>query len=180
MNFEKIWLDYQASLKAFLHSRISNRDDVDDLLQNIMIKIYEKRHSVKSESSLKSWLFQVANNTIIGHYRKKQKEEGIKASDLWQEEAQTDSVLNLADCIHPFILALPSQSAKLLTEIDINGQSQKEYAASLGLSYSTLKSRVQKARNQLRILFEDCCYLYLDANGSIIDYEPKSDNCNNC
>ena len=87
MDFEKIWLDYQASLKAFLHSRISNRDDVDDLLQNIMIKIYEKRHSVKSESSLKSWLFQVANNTIIDHYRKKQKEEGIKASDLWQEEA---------------------------------------------------------------------------------------------
>jgi len=124
MNFEKIWLDYQANLKAFLYSRVSNRDDVDDLLQNIMIKIYQKSHTLKSESSVKSWLFNVANNTIIDHYRKQEKEKKLNFSDLWYEEDRVESVKNLANCIHPFILALPLNSAKLLTDIDINGQSQ--------------------------------------------------------
>jgi len=180
MEFEKIWLDYRAGLRAFLLNRMSNRDDVDDLLQNIMVKIYEKRHSVKSESSVKSWLFQVANNTLIDHYRSRQREKGLCSSDLWYEEAQADSASDLANCVRPFILALPSNSAKLLTDIDIEGQSQKEYAAQLGLSYSTLKSRVQKAREQLRSLFEDCCYLSLDVKGNVIDFEPKSDSCDNC
>jgi len=62
----------------------------------------------------------------------------------------------------------------------LNNVKQKDYAAANGLSYSTLKSRVQKGRSQLRDLFEDCCHLSLDKHGNIIEYQPKGDSCGKC
>lgn len=80
----------------------------------------------------------------------------------------------------PFISALPPAKARLLTVVDLEGQSQKDYAAQNGISYSTLKSRVQSARDDLRGLFDDCCNLTLDARGSVAEVQPKSGRCKNC
>jgi len=43
------------------------------------------------------------------------------------------------------------------------------------VSYSTLKSRVQKSRSLLKKVFDDCCHFNIDKNGSIYDYELKSE-----
>lgn len=180
MSIEKIWEEYQAALKAFLHARISSPDDVDDLLQDILLKTYQNFHTVKSQSSIKSWLFQVANHVIIDFYRDKSKSANPNPEDLWFDENNTDIKQDLSRCIAPFINALPEDAAELLTAIDIQGQSQKEYAEVLGISYSTLKSRVQKGRGQLRQLFEDCCHLTLDKHGNVIGFDPKSRDCKNC
>jgi RNA polymerase sigma-70 factor (ECF subfamily) len=56
---------------------------------------------------------------------------------------------------------------------DINGESQKALAESMGISYSTLKSRVQKARMELRSVFDECCRMNLDAQGNLMDYEVR-------
>ena len=180
MNFETIWSDYQTKLKRFLHSKVADQADVDDLFQTIMIKIYESHHTIKTEDNIKAWLFSVANNAIIDYYRKKSRIPGIEAKDLWFEETNTHTESELAQCIESFIDVLPAQSSNLLKEIDLNGRSQKQYARDLGISYSTLKSRVQKARTQLRDLFLDCCQFSLDHQGNIINYEPKLGNCKKC
>lgn len=82
--------------------------------------------------------------------------------------------------VSPFIRALPTESAELLTAIDIQEGSQKQYAEMHNISYSTLKSRVKKARDELKALFEACCHLSLDKFGNIIDCEEQEDNCTKC
>lgn len=180
MKIEDVWSEYRTSIKSFLHSRISDADEVDDLLQEILIKTYSNLSSVKSEESVKSWLFQIANNTIVDFYRKRGKTKIVDAEDLWYGEDDQTAQAELSGCIEPFVMALPQETARLLTEIDLNGRSQKDYAESIGVSYSTLKSRVQNGRRQLRGLFEDCCHLSLDRQGAIVDFDPKSGNCKNC
>jgi len=180
INIEVVWNEYRATLKAFLHSKIANPDEIDDLLQEILIKTHKNLPTLKSEQSIKAWLFQIANHTIIDFYRKQGKAETLSADDLWYEEENHQAQQELSQCIQPFIKALPKESAELLTEIELNGVSQKELANRLGTRYSTLKSRIQKGRRQLRTLFEDCCHLSLDKDGVIIDFEPKSENCKNC
>ena len=64
-----------------------------------------------------------------------------------------------------FIDALPEESARLLKAIDIEGESQREYAERVGIKYSTLKSQVKKGRGELRNAFEKCCKLSLDSSG---------------
>lgn len=183
MNINEIWLQYRATLKSFLHARISDSDEVDDLLQEILIRTFNNLHTVKSQSSIKSWLFQIAQRVIIDFYRKQGKREKSRqriTDDLWYEQEDIDAQKALSACIEPFIHALQREEAELLTAIDIEGQSQKEYADNLGISYSTLKSRVQKARKALRRVFENCCHLSLDRHGNITDFDPKSSNCKNC
>ena len=177
ININDVWTEYRDSIKAFLHSRISDPNEIDDLLQEILIKTHK---NLRSEKRVKAWLFQIANHTIIDFYRKRSNARTVSAEDLWYEEENQQAQQELSQCIEPFIKALPKESADLLTEIELNGQSQKEYASKLGISYSTLKSRVQKGRRELQGLFEDCCRLSLDKNGAIIDFDPKSKNCKNC
>ena len=65
LNLEQVWAEYQQALKSFLHSKVNNTADVDDLLQEILIKTYQNLDKVQDVSSVKSWLFQLANHTII-------------------------------------------------------------------------------------------------------------------
>jgi len=180
MTLEKIWGEYRTALKAFLHSKIANPADVDDVLQDILIKTHKNMGQIRSHDSIKSWLFQVANNTIIDFYRSSAKNNDLKEDDLWFSEEEAEIKSELSQCIEPFIHSLPESSAELLTAIDIQGESQKQYAESLGISYSTLKSRVQKARTELRGLFDNCCHMKLDAQGNLMDYEEKSNHCDGC
>jgi len=180
VNLEKIWAQYRSALKAFLHSKISNATDVDDLLQDILIKTYQNLDKVKTQESIKSWIFQIANHTIIDFYRRNGKHNDLSQDDLWFEDDGPDIKQELSHCIEPFIQALPKESAQLLEAVDLNGVAQKEYAETLGISYSTLKSRVQKSRSQLRKVFDGCCHMSLDSQGNLMDYNLKGDQCNTC
>ena len=48
LSLEQVWAKYQQALKAFLHSKVSQPDDVDDLLQEILLKTYQNLETVKS------------------------------------------------------------------------------------------------------------------------------------
>lgn len=186
LNLEQVWAEYQQTLKAFLHSKVSNTADVEDLLQEILIKTFQNLHKVQDASSVKSWLFQLANNTIIDFYRKnarQQRDSKIDADDLWFADLDHNEEFKqkLSLCIEPFIQALPEQSASLLLAVDIEGQSQKTLAEEQNVSYSAIKSRVQKSRGDLKNLFEQCCNLSLDKQGNVIDCELKPESgCGNC
>lgn len=180
MQVEEVWSDYSASLKAFLHSRVSDPDEVDDLLQEILIRSHEKLDTLESEESLRPWLFQVANNAVIDYYRRKGREPNLSSEDLWYSPDEPGFERDLAQCVEPFIHALPQESAALLRAVDIEGRSQKELATELDISYSTLKSRVQKAREQLLKTFTDCCSFSVDNQGNVMGYDRKSNNCGDC
>lgn len=180
MDLEEVWLEYRARIKAFLHSKVSNPADVDDLLQEISIKVFAGLSTLEDNSKLQSWLFQTAHHTIVDFYRKNARTKSIHPDDLWHFEDDPQTRRDLERCVEPFIRSLPSETAQILTAIDIEGISQRNYAAAQGLSYSTLKSRVQKGRSELRKVFENCCYLSLDARGNISDFHSKSGGCKKC
>ncbi len=180
MKIEDIWLEYRAALKRFLHSKISNETDVEDLLQDILIKTHHNLNAVKTQKSVKSWLFQIANNTIIDYYRKNGRVQITNIEDPILFEEPQENKVDLSNCISPFINALPDEHASLLTAIDINNQSQKQYAEQLGVSYSTLKSRVQKSRGLLKQVFDDCCHFKIDKFGNVYDYDVKTKNYDRC
>lgn len=179
MQIEDIWPKYRARLKAFLHSRVSNAADVDDLLQEISVKVFTGLPDLKDPTRLQPWLFQTADRTIIDHYRKSGRAQA-HPDDLWYHRDDPETRQDLEGCVEPFIRGLPAETADMLMAIDINGMSQRDYAQEHGLSYSTLKSRVQKGRSELRKAFEDCCNISMDVRGNISDVQEKSANCKKC
>ena len=182
MKIETLWAEYRSGLQAFLRSKVSDPTEAEDLLQDILIKTHQHLPSLQSETSVKPWLYQIARRTIVDFYRHSGRQPDLKHETLWYEDDDPTASLeqSLSRCVLPFIQALNNDQAELLTAIDINGESQKTAAERLGLSYSTLKSRVQKARQNLRNLFENCCQLSFDKHGNVIDCDSSNGHCDNC
>lgn len=179
-SFETAWAAHRAGLKAFLHARIANATEVDDVLQDVAIKAYRSFDTLHSPERVKAWLFQIANHALIDLYRRLGREQNIHAEDLWYGGEPQDVATRMSPCLRSLIDDLPDQTGQLLTAIDLQGVPQKAYAEKLGIGYSALKSRVQRGRDDLKALFEDCCHLSFDAQGNIVDFEAKSKSCDIC
>ena len=172
-----VWQEYGQKLQAMLNSKVSNPADAEDLLQDILLKTYQQLGSLKDASKLKSWLTSIARNTIIDFYRQRGRQPDLQHEALWYEEDQQDLLAAMSDCVSPFVEALPADTAELIKAVDLQGMPQKALAEQQGLSYSGLKSRVQRGRKQLRQLFEGCCGLELDHRGRPMGCEHKTNNC---
>ena len=118
-------------------------------------------HTSKSEESVKSWVSQIANRTIIDYYRSSGREVNIDLETLRFEDQISTAKESLSKCILPFIDALSEKSTRLLKAIDIEGESQKEYDERVEIKYWTLKSQVKKRRSELRNAFYKGCNLTL-------------------
>lgn len=180
MNIENLWAEYRTQVKSFLHSKVADPADVDDILQEVVIKTFHSLNTVTEHKKIQSWLFQVTNNAIIDFYRQKAKRVALSKEDLWYEQLDDNSVYkDLSVCLLPFIQQLPEEDARLLTAIEIDKQSQKSYAQEYSINYSTLKSRLKQSRAKLYHLFNNCCSFSLDSQGNLLDYQSKNLSCHN-
>jgi len=176
-----IWTDYRQSLSAYLRSRVTNPADAEDLLQDILLKTHQALPSLDAGTALRPWLFRIARNALTDHYRKTgRRQEVLLPEDLAAEVEERDPLEGLENCLTPFLDGLPDESRSLLTAIEVGGRSQRDIAEDKGLAYSTLKSRVQKARDDMRGLFDKCCKFSLSADGRVVDYSSRSASCKNC
>ncbi|MGB0867240.1 MAG: RNA polymerase sigma factor SigZ [Granulosicoccaceae bacterium] len=173
---EQYWIEYQNRLRRFLHSKVSDEAEVEDLLQEILVKFHRHEPAIRSEGSIPSWLFKVAQHAVIDYYRARARAKLPAEESLWfEQDIDTPIWRDMTRCVEPMLNSLPSESAHLLRAVDLKNCSQKQLAEELGLSYSTLKSRVQKARVELRAQFDQCCSFSRDRAGKVADFQLR--NC---
>ena len=148
---EEIWIEFGDRLRRFIYSKISDRDIVNDIIQDIFYKIHTNLHHLKNNSKLTSWLFQIARNAIIDYFReeKKAKEllKNMNKEDKYVKKTSTDILMY---CMTFFMSRLPEKYKEALVFTEFKGKSQIELAEKEGISVSAAKSRVQRARKQLR------------------------------
>ncbi len=174
MKEEQIIKEFQTKLKKFILKRVNDEDTANDLLQDVLMKIFEAYPGLRNKERLNVWVYRIARNAITDHYRKKKSTHEL--ADI-PESVETDvESLNreLTGCLKPFIDQLPEKYQDALIQTDLGGMSQKEYARRIGLSYSGAKSNVQRARVKLKELFHHCCLIESDRYGHVISYDPKN------
>jgi len=81
----------------------------------------------------------------------------------------------LAGVLTVFVAALPSPYREAITLTELEGMTQREAAAMLGVTPAAMKSRVLRGRALLRRSLEDCCHIALDVRGHIVACEPRPD-----
>lgn len=82
--------------------------------------------------------------------------------------------------MRPLIDRLPDGQREALVLTEFEGLTQTEAAGRLGISVSGAKTRVQRAREQLKSLLLDCCHVELDRRGGINEYRARRGACGNC
>lgn len=172
-NIEKLWLKFGTQLKAFIFKHTTDEALTDDLLQEVFIKIHEKIDTLRDDSKLQSWIYQITRNTIVDHFRAIQKDAKIDFEYTIDEEVITDDFMSetLQDMVK-MMDSLPAEYCESLCLTELGGMSQKAYAEKKGLSYSGAKSRVQRAKIMLKDMLMNCCHYQFDKYGTVIDVHP--------
>ena len=181
MTTESLWETFHAGLKHFILKRIPDEQSADDVLQETFLKIHTHIATLRDEEKLQSWMYQIARNAIADYYREQKATVELPRLLLAPEEPvfENEVIRDLIPSVKAMVESLPDTYREALILTEYEGLTQRELADRLGLSLSSAKSRVQRAREKLKTMLLDCCHFEFDRLGKIIDYQPNCACCTN-
>ncbi len=175
---DEIWKVLNYKLRQFVSSKIDDKTAVEDILQEVFIKIHTKIDSLRDETRLQSWIYQIARNLITDYYRNQinSKDDIVNSIPNHEDEESTVMIEAVIDMVK-MMDHLPPENCEALCMTELDGLSQKEYAEQIGIGYSAAKSRVQRSRKMLKDMLMNCCHYQFDKYGTIYDIVPKTCCC---
>lgn len=196
-----IWREMHDRLRAFIATRVSNEAEVDDIVQEVFLRVHRRLGQLRHTDRIVAWIFQIARHVIVDYYRAPQRnrevpvgladelEAAFSASDDRKLDHADDHAsatgsgqfhVELAACLRPMLDRLSKEYREAITLVELNGLTHQAAAKQLGLSASGMKSRVQRGRRQLKQMLDDCCLIELDQRGGVIAYEARDADCDPC
>jgi RNA polymerase sigma-70 factor (ECF subfamily) len=180
---DTLWTDLAVPLRKFIRKRVRDAHTADDLLQDVLLKAQTNIANAPPAERIGAWLFQIARNTIIDHYRSPRSRPAVDETidpPAPIDEVDEDLTHELSGCLAPMIDKLPEPYREALTLADREGLTQQAIAERLGLSLPGAKSRVQRSRKMLRDRMVDCCAVRLDRTGRVVDHHPTDKSQHYC
>jgi RNA polymerase sigma-70 factor, ECF subfamily len=165
------WRHRRARLRRFVARRLNDRQDVDDVVQDVLLKAHESLHQLRAAERIDAWLARIASHRIIDLHRARRSTVELP-EDLPAPVAQDDPVAALAPCLPAMVERLPQTFRDAVRLSELSGVAQREVAQRLGLTLSGAKSRVQRGRRLLREFVERCCRVWV-SRGAIVGFEPR-------
>ncbi|MDR0368301.1 MAG: sigma-70 family RNA polymerase sigma factor [Bacteroidales bacterium] len=176
---EKLIVEYQPRLKSFIRKRVNNREDTEDILQDVFYQLTKTVNAaVNPIEDVAAWLFRVARNTIINRGKKKREE----IMPIYRNNESDDEILadfsEVLFCSEPSpspemeylrsmvweelenaLAELPPEQREVYELTELDSLPIKEIAQATGVSVNTLLSRKHYAvlhlRKRMRQLYEE-------------------------
>ncbi|HEV8579603.1 MAG TPA: sigma-70 family RNA polymerase sigma factor [Thermoanaerobaculia bacterium] len=165
----------QSRLRGFIHRRVPDPGDVEDVLQDVFYALVEANRLLVPIEHVTGWLLRVARNRITDLFRKKRPESFSDAAfaDENDELLRFDDLLPspddgpealyargvLLDELALAVEELPREQREVFVAHELEGRSFKELAAATGVSMNTLLSRkryaVRRLRERLQGVYDD-------------------------
>jgi RNA polymerase sigma-70 factor (ECF subfamily) len=178
---ERSWYDTLDRLEAFVAARVNDRDLAADITQDVIVRSIASG-ALERVDNPAAWLYRAARNAVVDHYRTRRHHDVLDGLDAWPDPGDSADVPNqatreLSTCLRPLLDQLPAAARDALVRVDVHGHTQTRAARDLGISVSGMKSRVQRARRDLRQLLERCCSIDLDRVGAVTGYQERTSDC---
>jgi RNA polymerase sigma-70 factor (ECF subfamily) len=173
------WREIEARLRPYVARRVPP-SDVDDVVQDAFVRVYRGLSSLSDEERFGAWVYRVAAGAIVDHLRKRARNPVASdvprdgAADAASLEFEGDLEAELSECVAMFVARLPSPYREAVTLTELQGLGQREAAAMVGVSLSGMKSRVQRGRDRIRHMFEECCEIAVDCRGRVTGCTPRN------
>jgi RNA polymerase sigma-70 factor, ECF subfamily len=189
---EQIWHGLYGRLHAFVARRVGTAD-AEDVVQEVLLRIHRRIDTLDQADRLDAWAYQITRNAIVDHYRSRARRGEASSDDAGvsavvaeravppaDDAEEVESGRELAACLTPLLERLAEPYRRAVGLVELEGVPQAQAAARLGISTSGMKSRVQRARRQLKALLLECCHVELDRRGSVVDYGVRDGGCGAC
>ncbi|MEQ6389522.1 sigma-70 family RNA polymerase sigma factor [Bacillaceae bacterium S4-13-58] len=159
MNHGSIW----DEIKRFVYTYVKNHADTDDVTQEVFVTVYQKLHTYKGISSLRSWIYSIASNKSKDYLRSwKGRNQRLKEKlynsqepmidnrspeDISSRKSESSELLN-------HVLQLPLKYRELIILYYFKDFSIKEISDLLGEKEATIRTRLARGRQRLKFGIE--------------------------
>ena len=154
---------YQSKVFSVIYGILRNRNDAEDIAQQVFAKIYFSIGSFDSRSSLFTWIHRITVNECYDYLRKRQVRKLVYESDFSAEDAErleaAESVsdpgmplehqLAERDLVVKLLSKVSEEARSLMLLKEVEGHSVEELAAMTGLNENTIKIKLYRTRKQL-------------------------------
>ncbi len=173
--YEEIIKKYENKVCGIIYHMIKNQNDVEDLAQEVFIKVYKNLSKFKGDSSLYTWIYKITVNLCLDEVKKRKNiiyldeklevedgelERELPSSDKTQVELYEEK--ELKEKLHKCIGKLPEKQRVMIVLRDIKGFSYEEISEITSVKLGTVKSQINRARLKLKEL--------LDKEGTFLEY----------
>lgn len=178
---ERAYGELRSEVRRFVARRVAP-DAVDDLSQEVFLRMHEHAAELRDEARVVPWAFRIARSVVTDHLRRRRVTTSLDAVDEpAAEEPEKNYNTEMAAWFRTMMALLPSEYATALELTELEGLTQKELAERMRLSLSGAKSRVQRGRKLLEGVLRACCDFELDARGNVIECSPRDGSpCKSC
>jgi len=170
-SFQKLFERYSVPLFRFSFSYLKSKEVAEDVVQEVFMKIWNNRKSIKSDTSFQAYLFTIALNVVRKHFNKLSKNNEVKHNillDLSENKEEFDDRNGyqfLIEKLDEFIKQMPDKRKEVFIKKKIEEKSLKEIAEECEITTKTVEYHITEAMKFLKKEFEK-----LQINGIVFFY----------
>ena len=158
---------YRDRLINFVYPFLGDFEQAEDVVQETMLKLYEKKHYYREIAKFSTWIYTIARNLANTELRKKKRRKTTYISRMTKDDREYDIPAVQADLnqnlqnefirerIHAAIKELPEHFKTVIILRDIQELSYDDISNIVGVPLGTVKSRINRARLQLQAELQD-------------------------
>ncbi len=161
VSFEKIFNKYSERIYYFSIRYLKHKEDAEEITQEVFVRLWNRRHDLKTELSFSSYLFMIAKNAVIDMLRKRQKEAAINEdfdqnikSPLYEDNKSIE-YKELKKIVTDAIQSLPEKRKQIYLLSREEALTYKQIAEKLDISIKTVESHMRLALQQLKKIIGD-------------------------
>jgi RNA polymerase sigma-70 factor (ECF subfamily) len=161
--FREIVERYQAKVYSIIFGILRNRNDAEDIAQQVFAKVYFSMGNFDFRSSLLTWIYKITVNECYDYLRKKRVRKLVYESDFSEEESllmqnseaamdhrpAVDTQLAQRDFVLKLLAKVSEEDRKLMLLKEVEGHSVEELAQMTGMNENTIKVKLFRARQKL-------------------------------
>jgi RNA polymerase sigma-70 factor (ECF subfamily) len=158
--YERLVRRYQPDITAQMWRFTRDRQELDELVQDVFVEAYLSLASFRGSAPLLHWLRRIATRVGYRHWKraKRERQRRVEASELDLEgvtRTEEPTPSEAAEQLHLLLEELPSKDRLVLTLLYFDQCDTREIAERTGWSRTLVKVRAHRARKRLRALLEE-------------------------
>ncbi len=154
MDIEKVYKEYHDRLLSYIRFKVGNPEDAEDICSEVFLKVQKNADKYEeSKGSVARWIYVIAGNTIIDHYRTNKISEEIAEDYASDFDVESDMIGKLSlQGLKKALLSLSEEERMVVVLHYYEDMSLKDVEKETGLSYGQVKLRHNSALSKLRKL----------------------------
>lgn len=154
---ESLYQHYQRPILAYLMRLVSDRETAEDLCQETFVKALRGWAQHDPQASAAAWLYRIATNTAYDYLRRRRRihfTSLFEAEPTFSSDNSMESRLDEGEPVHIALAQIPPLYRVPLMLHTCEGRSTQEIADALGCSNSAVKTRLFRARERFRQVYQ--------------------------